>query len=157
MVDAWLGIDPGKNGAVAVLASNGKVFFHEIRGDVRGLAEFIKEISRKYKIRKAVIEQVHAMPRQGVVSTFTFGRWVGLAEMALVMLGIPYTRVKPSVWKRKMIDKEDYPSNNSKKFASINAVKRLFPHLSSEFTKAKDIDKAEALLMACFCKLYDEK
>lgn len=91
----------------------------------------------------AVLENVHAMPKQGVTSSFNFGRGFGLWEMGLIALKIPYTLVAPQTWKRELL-----ADMSKDKGSSILRAKQLFPHISEHLKLSKDEAKAEALLMA---------
>ncbi len=93
----------------------------------------------------AIIERSQAMPKQGVSSTFKvgvgYGIWLGL----LVAIGIPYTEVRPNIWKAKML-----AGKGKDKGASIIRAKQLFPQISNELTLVKHHNKAEALLLAAY-------
>lgn len=92
-----------------------------------------------------VIEKSQAMPKQGVSSTFKvgvgYGIWLGL----LVAIGIPYTEVRPHIWKAKML-----AGTGKDKGASILRAKQLFPQISGELNLVKHHNKAEALLLASY-------
>lgn len=137
-----VGIDPGKTGAMALLTEDETVDFAEF-SDLRSLHSVMNE----WKPTHAIIEKVHAMPGQGVSSTFTFGYYAGLAEGLIISLGIPYEFVRPQQWQKGLYAVSD---GKEKKVRSINAAKRLFPKLQRVFKFKKDHNKAEALLIARF-------
>lgn len=89
----------------------------------------------------AVLEDVHAMPQQGVSSTFTFGEGKGIWEGILGAYDITTHMVSPQVWKKNLgLDKD-------KNTSRIRAVE-LFPTLAPELSRVKDDGRAEAILMA---------
>jgi crossover junction endodeoxyribonuclease RuvC len=92
----------------------------------------------------AVLEAVHSMPKQGVASSFSFGRGLGIWEGILSALAVPYVKVAPQTWKKVMM--ADAPHDN--KDASRIIASRLFPQMEGYFTRKKDHNRAEALLMA---------
>ena len=89
----------------------------------------------------AVLEDVHAMPQQGVSSTFTFGEGKGIWEGILGAFDIPFDLVSPQAWKKEMgLDKD--------KNASRAKAVQLFPNLTEQLARVKDDGRAEAILMA---------
>lgn len=145
----FVGIDPGKSGALAVLNTddNRKVL------DYR-LVEFNETdyINTLYKYTDETIvcclEKVGAMPKQGVVSMFNFGMNFGFIQGILSTLKIPYELVTPNKWKKEF-------SVTSDKNTSIQVAKRLFPEVNLKRTERckKDHDGfAEALLMAEYAR-----
>lgn len=110
-----IGIDPGCSGAVAVTDMEGNFIAYLImplikvgkQSKVNGAAvkAFINEVVKKLpwshsSMMHAFIEQVHAMPGQGVTSMFTFGHAAGKIEGVIEGLGIPWTGVTPQAWKK---------------------------------------------------------
>ena len=105
-----LGIDPGAKGGVALLGDDLKLRVAcrmpvvEYRGkrafDPNGFEDFFGDHVFGRDLRQVVIEQVHAMPGQGVSSTFQFGRLFGGVETMAMYLKAPMTYVTPSVWKK---------------------------------------------------------
>lgn len=85
----------------------------------------------------AAIEIVHAMPKQGVTSTFTFGKGYGGLRMALIASGIPFREVQPRAWQKELGCLTGGDKNVSKRKAQ-----QLFPSL--KITHAI----ADALLIA---------
>jgi len=140
----YIGIDPGLDGAVAILWASGKIGLYRTPtikvgsrrqyrvGEMEGIFWAIKQNSF------AILESVHSMPKQGVASSFSFGRGFGLWEGILAALGIPYQLVAPQTWKAVML--RDMPKD--KNAAKLQAA-RLWPELG-KLTHGE----AEALLMA---------
>ena len=92
----YIGIDPGKNGGVAILDSSLNLVTHRCPKSEQEMANII----RKYEYDDAyvVIEKVHSFPGQGVVSTFSFGQnfgtWIGILEA----FSLPYIFANPKQW-----------------------------------------------------------
>ena len=91
----YLGIDPGKTGAMAVLDKGGEfvevIDFEEVLPRIRLLAKTVKF---------AYLEEVHAMPGQGVSSTFTFGENSGWWKGILQAFEIPFKTIRPQDWQK---------------------------------------------------------
>jgi hypothetical protein len=90
-------IDPGKNGGIAVRYPSGKVIGYRMIDDHKRLSQWIIALADGAQV---VIEQVHSMPRQGVVSTFTFGKHYGFLLGCLATVGADYREVPPQKWMR---------------------------------------------------------
>ncbi len=145
-VKAYLGIDPGKSGAAALIHSEGELLF-DWPGDVSAAADKMREWRLGYDIRAGALEAVHAMPKQGVTSTFNFGcnlgQWMGL----LAALSVPYMMPRPQEWKKGLIKKSDGPDQKS---AALAVARRLFP--DAELHLKKHHGRADALLLAWWAK-----
>lgn len=89
----------------------------------------------------AVIEEVHAMPKQGVSSTFTFGYATGIVTGVIAGFNIPVIRTPAAVW--KMVTGLTSDKNYSRKVAS-----KMFPTHAERFAKKKDDGRAEAAMLA---------
>jgi len=139
----FLGIDPGASGGVGNLSvrlSDGRLRNYHADGfknktplEIYHMIHF----SRPGQDAFAILEKVHAMPKQGVSSTFKFGQSFGMLEGYLVAAGIPHELVSPAVWQRKLgcLSKGD-------KNVTKAAAQRLFPDI--KITHAT----ADALLLA---------
>ena len=136
----YIGIDPGKNGGIAIIDSDGAIAFPF--SEERLLIE-LDGIAQEYECI-CCLEHVHAMPKQGVSSTFNFGMNFGFIQGVLKAYSIPYELVTPQKWKKEF-------SCTSDKNTSIEVCKRLFPNVNLKATERckKDHDGlAEALLIA---------
>ena len=149
-----ISIDPGLTGAVAVFR-NGElkeVFDIPITAKTNGkgkqvnaslLASMIAETCnlQMYKIEKAVIERVHAMPGQGVTSVFGFGRTLGVIEGILATFKISVEWTTPQKWKKQqgIIGKD--------KDAARTLVIEKYPNNVDLFKRKKDIGRADAVLI----------
>ena len=87
------------------------------------------------------VERVGAMPRQGVASTFAFGRAVGAIHATAQLVGARLELVTPGKWK-------GFQRLNSEKEKARALAIRRFPDLSGDLSRKKDADRAEALLIA---------
>ena len=150
-----IGIDPGLSGAIAILENNRvlKIFdmpvMSEGKKNKRQLnsAQLVKllsdYISDKDEV-SVVVEQVNAMPGQGVTSMFNFGQTFGAIKGICAALELPIFFVRPSKWKKH------FELINSSKDASRTKVIEMYPTLSDELSKKKDVNKSDAILIARF-------
>ena len=93
---------------------------------------------------KVVIEQVSAMPGQGVTSMFNFGQSFGVLKGICSAMQLPMYFVRPAKWKKY------FNLINTKKDASRTKAIEIFPYISSQLSKKKDANKADAILLASF-------
>jgi crossover junction endodeoxyribonuclease RuvC len=142
-----IGVDPGLTGAIALLhyGECPSVFDIPTMGRGKGakqqvnLAELMK-IVRSCPPCPVYFEQVGAMPKQGVSSTFAFGRTVGAIEAAFVAHGFPLNYVTPQVWKRAFA-----LIGTDKDMARTKAIQL---HPTASLARKRDIGRADALLLA---------
>ena len=152
-----IGIDPGLSGAIAVLEDNkvlnifdmpvmpeGKKNKRQVNGS-QIYNEINKRINKTHinEIR-VVIEQVSAMPGQGVTSMFNFGQSFGILKGLCSAMQLPMYFVRPAKWKKH------FNLINSEKDASRTRAIEIFPYFSSQLSKKKDSNKADAILIASF-------
>lgn len=147
-----IGIDPGAGGAVAILEKDGRLVqvfdMPSVEVVVGGKAkkrvspEMLAAELRLYNVAGtiAVIEQVGAMPGQGVSSMFAFGEAFGLAKGVLAGLSIPVQTVTPGKWKKAL-------NLNAGKDGARAKAAALWPDMAGEFRRVKDDGKAEAALI----------
>ena len=152
-----IGIDPGISGAICFF-KNGEV--KEIL-DMPNMAEGKKnkrqingpqiynEISKRIiNIPKnevvVVIEQVSAMPGQGVTSMFNFGQSFGVLKGICSAMQLSVHFVRPAKWKKY------FNLIKTEKDASRTKVIEIFPYISSQLSRKKDSNKADAILIASF-------
>ena len=139
----WVGIDPGADGALAILENPSVLPLIVPFNEQDYIIELSKLAERKNYVR-VCLEKVGAMPGQGVVSTFNFGRNFGFIEGILQSFELPYQLVPPQKWKKEF-------SVTSDKKTSIEVCKRLFPGISllrNDRCRADHDGMAEAALMA---------
>ena len=142
----YIGIDPGKSGAMAIIHALGNV--EVIPFDAVNYSLALARVSNGAYPVTCCVEKVGAMPNQGVVSMFNFGHNLGLIEGLLRAYGIPYQLVPPQTWKKEF-------SLSSDKAKSIEVCQKLFPDVSLLATprSRKPHDGiAEAVLMAEYAR-----
>ena len=93
---------------------------------------------------RVIIEQVSAMPGQGVTSMFNFGQSFGILKGICSAMQLPMYFVRPAKWKKY------FNLINSEKDASRTRAIEIFPYFSSQLSKKKDSNKADAILIASF-------
>ncbi len=150
-----IGIDPGLSGAIAVLKNN-KVLntfdmpvMSEGKKNKKQLnsAQLVKLLkdnidNENNEEISIVVEQVNAMPGQGVTSMFNFGQTFGAIKGICAAMGLPIFFVRPSKWKKY------FELINSSKDSSRTKVIEMYPLLSDALSKKKDVNKADAILIA---------
>jgi len=140
-----LGVDPGLNGAVALLG-DGYLAVRDTptAGELKRrvvIATELAKILKAWQPDLAVVEKVHAMPKQGVSSSFRFGQAVGTVEGVIGALEIPVEYVTPHAWKKF------FRISSHKEDARLLAI-QTWPRIAEKLTRKKDADRAEALLIA---------
>ena len=152
-----IGIDPGISGSICFF-EDGKILdviemptMNEGKKNKRQVngAQIYNEITdRINKLRKqdvrVVVEQVSAMPGQGVTSMFNFGQSFGIIKGICSAMQLPLYFVRPTKWKKY------FNLIKSEKDASRTRAIEIFPYFSSQLSKKKDINKADAILIASF-------
>ena len=150
-----IGIDPGLSGAIAILENNKVLNIFEIPVMSEGkknkrqlnsaqLVKLLKDnISEKDEV-SVVVEQVNAMPGQGVTSMFNFGQTFGAIKGICAALGLPIYFVRPAKWKKH------FDLINSSKDASRTKVIEMYPSFAEKLSKKKDVNKSDAILIARF-------
>ena len=150
-----IGIDPGLSGAIAILEKN-KVkdifsipVMHKKKKNKRQLnsAQLVKLLKNNINPDEEtviVVEQVNAMPGQGVTSMFNFGQTFGAIKGIAAALELPIFFVRPSKWKKH------FELINSSKDSSRTKAIEMYPSLSNDLAKKKDVNKSDAILIARF-------
>ena len=153
-----IGIDPGISGSICFFQdgkivdvvemptmTEGKKNKKQVNGSqiFNEISEKIKKLDKK-EIR-VVIEQVSAMPGQGVTSMFNFGQSFGILKGICSAMQLPMYFVRPAKWKKY------FNLINSEKDASRTRAIEIFPYFSSQLSRKKDSNKADAILIASFC------
>lgn len=149
-----IGIDPGKNGAIVVRHAGRITMFDipkdkENNIDVEKLAGIFKSIQHWSVVSKlvAVIEKVHALPREGVTSSFNFGYINGLLVMAATIYFDKVVFVTPMRWKKDLgLTESGLEYKQKKDKARLFAIE-LFPQAAKDLRLKKHNDRAEALLL----------
>lgn len=135
-------VDPGAvNAAVAVFSDGIPLFVDDIR-TANGMLDavtFAKAL-RDLQVERLVVENVHAMPKQGVSSTFKFGIGVGIIHGIAGALRLPLTQVTPTQWKA-------FHHLNADKEKSRALALQRWPEHQHRLERKKDANRAEALLI----------
>lgn len=145
----YLGIDPGGKGGAAVLSWNGKII--EVFGfePLTDRDIYDRLLGLPSSDITAIIEDVHSMPEQGVVSTFKFGNQFGMLRGFLIALQIPHKLVSPQKWKARMgclCKGKPKKTKTEKKNIDKAEAQRRYPKI--KMTHAI----ADALLIATYCR-----
>ena len=152
-----IAIDPGINGAICFFEDgevkdvievptmaegkknkrqvNGRQMFNELTLRIKGYNE--KNIN-------VVVEQVSAMPGQGVTSMFNFGQSFGVIKGICAALNLPIYFVRPAKWKKH------FNLIKTNKDASRTKVIEVYPEISSKLHRKKDSNRADAILIALY-------
>lgn len=154
------GVDPGLSGAIAVVRVPGPVLL-----DVQSMPTLSEKVGKHERRRVSgdalrsmfvhwasfpgtklvTIERVSAMPKQGVVSMFSFGRALGVVEGVVAALALPREWVGPKEWQKAV--KLSKPENTR-----ALATER-FPNFAQAFARKADEGKADAALIALYASL----
>ena len=143
---AYLGIDPGKSGAAALIHEDGELIL-DWPGDVALVADKLREWKAGFKVQGAALEKVTARPGQGVVSMFSFGQNLGSWQGILSAFSIPYMMPTPQQWMKGLVDKK---AGNDPKSCSLATARRLFPDV--DLSMKMHHGRADALLLAWYAK-----
>ena len=152
-----IGIDPGISGSICFFDDGkiidviemptmtyGKKNKRQVNGSQIYNEILKKTIGLKKENIRVVIEQVSAMPGQGVTSMFNFGQSFGMLKGICSAMQLSMYFVRPAKWKKH------YNLINSQKDASRTRAIEIFPYFSSQLSKKKDSNKADAILIASF-------
>ena len=148
-----IGIDPGLSGAIAILEDSKikELFDMPVMPDGKKnkrqlnsalLVKLIKNSIKNLEDTVMVVEQVNAMPGQGVTSMFNFGQTFGAIKGICAALGLPIFLVRPAKWKKH------FELINSSKDASRTKAIEMYPSASEQLSKKKDVNKSDAILIA---------
>ena len=152
-----IGIDPGISGSICFFEdgkildviemptmTEGKKNKKQVNGS-QIYNEILKKVNKlETNDIRVIVEQVSAMPGQGVTSMFNFGQSFGILKGICSAMQLPMYFVRPAKWKKY------FNLINSEKDASRTRAIEIFPYFSSELSKKKDSNKADAILIANF-------
>ena len=152
-----IGIDPGISGSICFFEdgkildvvemptmTDGKKNKKQVNGSqiYNEITNRIKQTDKKNI--KVIIEQVSAMPGQGVTSMFNFGQSFGILKGICSAMQLSMYFVRPAKWKKY------FNLINSEKDASRTKAIEIFPYFSNNLSKKKDSNKADAILIASY-------
>lgn len=156
----YWGIDPGLSGAIASLAYDGDLRVIDMPVHVITLG---KKTRRKLDLHTlaqltglrhpatlCLVEDVHAMPEQGVASSFNFGFTAGGIQGILAARAVPYRLVQPAVWKK-------HYGLSGDKDASRRVASQRLPQHAHYWQRVKDDGRAEASLLALYARTIDQQ
>jgi len=148
----FIGIDPGKKGSVSVI-DNGIVTVYPtpICNDEYDATGMFDLLNRYKDDSFCLIERAQAMPKQGVVSMFTFGKGYGMWLMALAATKIPYQVVHSRTWTKVML----LGAPGEGKERSYLVARRMFPNWNP--TKKKEWEYSDSILLAEYGKRINTK
>ena len=152
-----IGIDPGISGSICFFEdgkildvvemptmTEGKKNKRQVNGS-QVYNEILKMINHEEREDvRVIIEQVSAMPGQGVTSMFNFGQSYGILKGICSAMQLPMYFVRPTKWKKY------FSLINSEKDASRTKAIEIFPYFSSNLSKKKDSNKADAILISSY-------
>ena len=151
-----IGIDPGISGSICFfkegriedviempVMTDGKKNKKQVNG-AQIYNEISKRLNNDHQTIRVIIEQVSAMPGQGVTSMFNFGQTFGAIKGICAALELPIFFVRPSKWKKH------FELINSSKDSSRTKAIEMYPKLSNHLAKKKDVNKSDAILIARF-------
>ena len=149
------GIDPGLSGAIAILEDDKVLDVADIPVMSEGkknkkqlnsahLAQYIENNILDVNKTIVVVEQVNAMPGQGVTSMFNFGQTFGAIKGISAALKLPIFFVRPSKWKKH------FELLKASKDASRTKTIEMYPSLANKLSRKKDVNKSDAILIARF-------
>ena len=150
-----IGIDPGLSGGIAVLKNNKVLNIFDMPVMPEGkknkrqlnsaqLVSLMRDNIKSNEEVAVIVEQVNAMPGQGVTSMFNFGQTFGAIKGVCAALELPIFFVRPSKWKKH------FELINSSKDSSRTKAIEMYPGLSNQLSKKKDVNKSDAILIARF-------
>ena len=150
-----IGVDPGINGAISIVENKKILEVYDTPTMIDGkknkrqinsaqVSNIFKERLNLNKEVIVVVEQVNAMPGQGVTSMFNFGQSFGVIKGICAALKLPIHFVRPAKCKKhfKLI--------KTNKDASRTKVSESYPEISSKLHRKKDSNRADAILIALY-------
>lgn len=164
----YIGIDPGLDGAIAIYRPKLDIYASRIKihdlptmevtrngkakreFSPRGFAAILNSIvlGAPEQVEMVMLEQVGAMPKQGVSSTFAFGRTYGSIEGVLACFDLPVRRVPPQVWTKKLKIRDG-------KDGARGMAMDLFGADAACFLRKKDHNRADAALLAYYASRWE--
>ena len=136
----WIGCDPGVSGAVACVFESGRIAWQGNDVTYHDMAAWIRDLVANHYCF-AIVENVHSMPKQGVASSFNFGKSFGVLIGLLTALDVPHEFVTPQAWQAVLKCRSGGDKNVTKA-----AAQRLWPSMKITHRCA------DALLLAEFCR-----
>tara|TARA_Y100000590_G_scaffold131695_1_gene150495 strand:+ start:2909 stop:3388 length:480 start_codon:yes stop_codon:yes gene_type:complete len=150
-----IGIDPGISGAISIVKNKKILEVYDMPTMIDGkknkrqinsaqVTNIFKERLNSDNEVAVVVEQVNAMPGQGVTSMFNFGQSFGVIKGICAALSLPIYFVRPTKWKKY------FNLIKTNKDASRTKVIEVYPEISSKLQRKKDANRADAILIALY-------
>jgi crossover junction endodeoxyribonuclease RuvC len=150
-----IGVDPGINGAISIIENKKILEVYDTPTMIDGkknkrqinsaqVSNIFKERLNLNKDVIVIVEQVNAMPGQGVTSMFNFGQSFGVIKGICAALSLPIYFVRPTKWKKH------FNLIKTNKDASRTKVIESYPEISSKLHRKKDSNRADAILIALY-------
>lgn len=151
----YIGIDPGKDGAVCFLCpETGRATFIDIGGSVQDVFWQLQKLDPMDC--RVVIERAQAFPGQGRSSAFNYGATWGALRAVCLTLGIPIiAEPTPVQWKDRVFPGKRPKDRAAQKTMARDLMRKLYPSTADELTRKKDADRAEAGLLAHYGLLME--
>lgn len=150
---AYLGVDPGTQGGMAIIGSDKrpKGFCEFGSATEHSINEWLTRVNQRFQLY-AAIENVHAMPGQGVTAMFTFGKALGFVRGVVIAQRIPFIDVDPRKWQNYFAipPRQKKTKTDHKKVIQAKAH-QLFPAYVNETTR----EVADALLIAEWLRIKE--
>ena len=150
-----IGVDPGISGAISIIENKKILEVYDTPTMIDGkknkkqinsahVTNIIKERLNSNKEVIVVVEQVNAMPGQGVTSMFNFGQSFGVIKGICAALSLPIYFVRPAKWKKH------FNLIKTNKDASRTKLIEAYPEISNKLHRKKDSNRADAILIALY-------
>ena len=145
----YVGIDPGLTGAIALLDDRADPQVFDMPRNTDGIAgDTVYRLIRQWEPAEVYIEKTQAIPGKGTKAAFTQGDTNGSLRTGVHILRIPLIWVQPQQWQRQFSLYGGGFTDLERKMRSRWRAQELFPTLADQLTRAKDHNRAEALLIA---------
>lgn len=153
----FIGIDPGETGAMAAIEEERESGYGVLKINLFDFEDgeailYLKKAVRTIPIVKAVVERTHHMPGQSATAAFKCGYGAAIWHGRLEALKIPFDIVTYSKWTNFIYDSGTKKKGVDLKAIAIDRAKRIFPQMQEEITLKKHHNRAEALLIAEYCR-----
>jgi len=144
----YIGIDPGKKGSVSIIddVENLIVWATPVVGKDYDIGKMFDILNQHKENSIVVVERAQAMPKQGVVSMFEFGRGYGIWLGILTAAKIPYQIIHSRVWTKLML----HGAPGEGKARAFHVASRLFPSWNPKYKY--EYEYADSILLAEYCK-----
>lgn len=162
LIDCFIGIDPGVEGAVVVLGRQSELIaVHDMpvvkSGNrrelmVRELANILDQYFSQYGHDKVFVtlEKHTPRPGQGISSQCKLARICGIIEGIVSAFGVSYQIAHPRTWSKVMRDVE----GSDVKTRAILSASRRWSEL--DLSKKKHHNRADAALLAEYGRIYHD-